>query len=102
MSIPIWQRQVDRELDRLGTANNHYDNIVSCRQPPQETPHENGLHVRCPDCGLEREFTREHLFRTRGFTAIRAALRWRRSVLDQFKAAHVFNRCRALRAKGLL
>jgi len=91
MSIPIWQQQVDRELDRVRTASNHYDNIVSCRQPPVETLHENGLHVRCPDCGLES-----------ALTGPSDDAHWLAVARDTWKAKHVFNKCRALRAKGLL
>jgi uncharacterized C2H2 Zn-finger protein len=121
MSIPIWQQQVDRELDRVRTASNHYDNIVQCRVPPHETLRDGTIHLRCPDCGMERSCPRSEWLRTHDDEALIAVLvngsytwklvgplgasagiSWRRFAQDAFKAEHVFNRCRALRAKGLL
>ena len=103
MSEPIWQRQVDREVDRVRTASNHYDNIVQCRQGPQETLRDGTIHLRCPDCGHERNCTRAEWLRTHdGPLGASAGISWRRFAQDAFKAAHVLSRCRALRAKGLL
>ena len=103
MSIPIWQKQVDRELDRLGTASNHYDNVVSCRQGPQEPLRDGTINLRCPDCGMERNCPRSEWLRTHdGPLGASAGISWRRFAQHAVKAAHVLQRCRALRAKGLL
>ena len=114
MSIPIWQQQVDRELERVrtasnaapdkfGTVSNHYDNIVQCRQGPQETLRDGTIHLRCPDCGMERNCPRSEWLRTHdGPLGASAGISWRRFAQDAFKAAHVLQRCRAIRAKGLL
>ena len=81
--------------------SHYYDTIVPCRQPPVETLSEGTLHLRCPACGMERSCPRSEWLRTHaGPLGASAGISWRRFAVDAFKAGHVLQRCRALRAQG--
>lgn len=84
-------------------SSHYYDTIPThCRQPPVETLRDDTLHLRCPDCGHERDCTRAEWLRLQAISVSvhGRGSSWRDVATSVYQASHVMHRARALRAQG--